>query len=166
LVTISEARFRGPNGANDEFVELRNVGVDSADISGWKLQACSATSGSASNRATVPASTTLYPGGYYLIARSSYYSGSTTPDLTFSAAIADGGGVRVVDAGSAYIDGVGSVAPTTSECREGDGLTFPGANNDESFHRAGSGITDTDDNADDFDGPSASTPTNAAGETD
>jgi beta-lactamase superfamily II metal-dependent hydrolase len=166
LVTISEARFRGPNGANDEFVELRNVGVDSADISGWKLQACSATSGSASNRATVPASTTLDPGGYYLIARSSYYSGSTTPDLTFSAAIADGGGVRVVDAGSAYIDGVGSVAPTTSECREGDGLTFPGANNDESFHRAGSGITDTDDNADDFDGPSASTPTNAAGETD
>jgi beta-lactamase superfamily II metal-dependent hydrolase len=164
-VLISEVRLRGPGGANDELVELRNTGTGSVDISGWQLQACTATTGSASNRATVPASTTLEPGGYYLIARDTYYSGTVTPDLTFSAAIADGGGVRIVTGTGGYVDGVGSSEPTTSDCREGAGLTFPSSSSNVSFHRDGGGSVDTDDNADDFTGPATSSPTNAAGET-
>ena len=164
-VLISETRFRGPGGANDEFVELRNTGQQEADVSGWRLQACSSTTGSATNRATVPAETTIPPGGYYLIARATYYTGSNTPDLEFSAAIADGGGVRILDDQGAYVDGVGSYVPETSQCREGDGLDFPSGNDNVSFHRDGSGSVDTDDNLADFTGPSTSTPTNAAGVT-
>jgi beta-lactamase superfamily II metal-dependent hydrolase len=164
-VLISEVRLRGPGGANDEFVELRNTGTTTADISGWKLQACTATTGSASNRATVPPSTSLPPGGYYLIARATYYTGAVSPDLTFSAAVADGGGVRMVTGTGGYVDGVGSGAPTTSDCREGDGLTFPTSDADESFHRDGAGSVDSGDNAGDFTGPATSSPVNAAGET-
>jgi beta-lactamase superfamily II metal-dependent hydrolase len=164
-VRISEVRLRGPGGANDEFVELRNTGTTTADISGWRLQACTATTGTASNRATVPAPTTVPAGGYYLFARDTWYTGTAAPDLTFSAAIADGGGVRLVTSASGYVDGVGSAAPTTSDCREGTGLTFPTGDNDVSFHRDGNGSVDTDDNQSDLDGPSASSPTNAAGET-
>lgn len=38
-VVVSEFRSRGPAGANDEFVELRNAGGAPVGISGWKLQA-------------------------------------------------------------------------------------------------------------------------------
>jgi hypothetical protein len=164
-VLISEVRLRGPGGANDEFVELRNTGTVAADVSGWRLQACTATSGSASNRATIPGDTEIAPGGYYLIARDSYYSGTVTPDLTFSAAIADGGGARMITAASGYIDGVGSAAVASSECLEGTGLSFPSSNDNVSFHRDGSGSVDTDDNLADLIGPAVSSPTNAAGQT-
>ena len=164
-VLISELRLRGPAGANDEFVELRNTGTAAADVSGWQLQACTATTGAASNRATIPASTSIPPGGYYLIARSGNFSGTVTPDLTFSAAIADGGGVRLVTATGGYVDGVGSAVPASSQCREGTGLSFPTGNNNVSFHRDGAGSTDSDDNLADLTGPSTSSPTNAAGQT-
>ncbi|QSB14632.1 lamin tail domain-containing protein [Natronosporangium hydrolyticum] len=163
-VLISELRLRGPGGANDEFVELRNTGTGSADISGWRLQGCAATSGAATNRATIPAGTVLPPGGYYLIARDTHYTGAATADLTFSAAIADEGGVRLVTASGGYVDGVGSAAPASSECREGAGLTFPTGDADVSFHRDGAGSVDTDDNAADFLGPAASQPTSSLGQ--
>lgn len=163
-VRISEVRLRGPNGANDEFVEIRNTGTAAVDISGWRLEGCTATTGTASSRATVPGSTTLAAGGYYLFARNTYFSGSVTPDATFSAAVADGGGVRITNAGGAFVDGVAAADATTSVCREGSGLTFPTANQNVSFHRDAGGAADSDDNATDFTGPSTSTPTNAAGQ--
>ncbi len=164
-VTISEVRLRGPNGANDEFVEIRNTGTDPVNISGWRLEGCTATTGAASLRATVPGSTTLAVGGYYLFARATYFSGSVTPDATFSAAIADGGGVRITNSSGGFIDGVASDDASTSVCREGSGLSFPGSDANVSFHRDGAGSVDTDDNLADFAGPAASTPTNAAGQT-
>jgi beta-lactamase superfamily II metal-dependent hydrolase len=164
-VLISELRLRGPGGANDEYVELRNTGTVAADISGWRLQGCAATSGAATNRATIPAGTVIPPGGYYLFARDGHYTGGNAPDQTFAAAIADEGGVRIVTATGQYVDGVGSAAPASSECREGTGLTFPSSNGDVSFHRNGAGSVDTDDNLADFTGPGAASPTNAAGHT-
>jgi beta-lactamase superfamily II metal-dependent hydrolase len=164
-VLISEVRFRGPNGAQDVFVELRNTGAAPADVSGWRLQACTATTGTAQNRATIPASTVMPPGGYYLLAHETGYSGAVAPDLTFSASIADGGGARIITDTGTYVDGVGSDVPETSECREGTGLSFPTGNHNLSLHRDGAGAVDTDDNLADFTGPSASTPTNAAGQT-
>jgi beta-lactamase superfamily II metal-dependent hydrolase len=164
-VRISEVRLRGPGGANDEFVELRNTGTGPADVSGWRLQACTATTGAASNRATVPPSTVIGAGGYYLIARAGDYTGAAIPDLTFAAAVADGGGVRIVNATGGYVDGVGSSVPASSDCREGAGVSFPTGNNDVSWHRAGAGSFDTDDNPADLTGPATSSPTNAAGQT-
>ena len=69
-VVISEFRTRGPAGGNDEFVELRNVGAAPVDIGGYKLQGCSSTSGTPSDRATVTAGTTLAPGQAYLLTNS------------------------------------------------------------------------------------------------
>ena len=60
-VVISEFRFRGPIGGNDEFVELYNTSSGPVDISGWKLQGCASATGVASDRATVPAERGLIP---------------------------------------------------------------------------------------------------------
>ncbi len=163
LVNISEARFRGPGGAADEFVEIKNTSGGIVDISGWELEACAGGSGNPSNRATVPAGTVLAAGQHYLFANASY-TGSVAADATYSSGIADTGGARIVDGGGAMIDGVASSDGGTDQCREGTGLSFPGANNDESFHRGGGGATDTDDNASDFTGPTASDPQNMAGQ--
>lgn len=40
-VVISEFRFRGPVGGNDEYVELVNAGASSVNIGGWRVQGCS-----------------------------------------------------------------------------------------------------------------------------
>lgn len=163
-VTIAEARFRGPGGAGDEFVELRNVGGASVDVSGWRLQGCASTDGSASNRATIPAGTTLAPGQHLLLAHTGYV-GAVVPDIRYSAGIADGGGARILDATGVVVDGMGSASTATSQCREGRGLTMPTTNTDQSMVRGGGGATDTGDNAADFSLVSPSTPQNLASPT-
>jgi beta-lactamase superfamily II metal-dependent hydrolase len=160
-VTISEARFRGPGGASDELIELRNVGSSPVDTSGWVLEGCADSSGDPSKRATVASGTTLAAGQHYLFANNGY-TGSVPPDTTYSTGISDGGGARIVDATGAVVDGVASSAGSTDQCREGTGLSFPPADDDVSFHRKGSGATDTDDNSADFEGPSTSSPKNAS----
>src|SRR6185295_19986446 len=42
-ILISEIRFRGPSGGNDEFVEIYNNSDGAIDISGWKLMGSSNT---------------------------------------------------------------------------------------------------------------------------
>ncbi len=64
-VTISELRFRGPSGGNDEFVELQNTSAAAVNIGGWQLIGCSAT-GPTGTRATVPDGTVLPAAGHYL----------------------------------------------------------------------------------------------------
>jgi hypothetical protein len=162
-VVISEFRTRGPDGGNDEFVELRNAGAAAVDISGWLLQGCaSGTPGNPSTRATVNAGVVLGPGQSYLFANITApgYSGSVTPDQTYGTGITDFAaanfaGIRLV-AGSTVVDGVGS---PNSPCREGTGFTTPGTNTDNSFERIG-GTQDTDDNVTDFVGPKAGNPQN------
>jgi beta-lactamase superfamily II metal-dependent hydrolase len=161
-VTIAETRFRGAGGAGDEFVQIRNVSADPVDISGWRLQGCAATSGAASNRATVPTSTVLQPGMSWLFAHTGY-TGAVAPDQTYGSGIADGGGARLLDASGTMVDGVASDTLASNECREGTGLSFPTSNQDVSFHRLDDGVTDTDDNLADFEGPSASAPVNSSG---
>ncbi len=60
-VVISEFRTRGPNRANDEFIELYNPTDTAVDISGWKVRA-SDSSGSVGVLATIPANRVLSPG--------------------------------------------------------------------------------------------------------
>jgi uncharacterized protein len=87
-VVVSGFRFRGPAGANDEFVELRNAGGAPVEISGWKLQACAAVSGAAATRLNVPADTMLDVGERYLFAHSSY-TGAAPADASYAIGIAD-----------------------------------------------------------------------------
>ena len=90
-VVISELRARGPAGGNDEFVELFNTSSSDVDISGYKLQGCASTSGSPSDRTTVPAGTVLNPGEHYLFTNSgsSGYSGAVSGDRAYSTGFTD-----------------------------------------------------------------------------
>src|SRR4051812_49456731 len=54
-VVISEFRFRGPAGGNDEFVELMNTSSGPVAIGGWQLQGCASGTRAASSRVTGPA---------------------------------------------------------------------------------------------------------------
>ena len=173
-VVISEFRVRGPVGGNDEFVELRNTSAAPVEISGWRLEGCQQGSpGTPSTRATVGADVFLPAGGSYLFANnaSSGYSGDVTADQTYGTGITDFlsgnfAGVRIVDASSPnrlVRDGAGS---PNSPCREGSGMTTPASPlmGDYSFERIG-GITDTNNNSPDFQGPKEGHPQNSGGNT-
>ncbi len=164
-VVISEFRFRGPVGGNDEFVELFNTSTNRVDISGYKLQGCASSSGNPSDRTTVPAGTVLEPGQHYLFTNngSAGYSGAVPGDRTYGTGFTDlqssnSSGARIVDASGGVVDGVGS---SNSPCREGTGITTPTTNADNSYERKDGGRQDTDDNAVDFVGPKAGNPQNS-----
>lgn len=163
-IKVSELRFRGPTGGNDEFVELVNTGVTRQSIAGLRLVGCS-TSGPSGTRATVPPSRSIPPGGRYLFANNASGTGgqypSTLPrDQNYATGISDNGGVQIANASGAVLDQVGSSA---SACKEGTGLTIPTSNGDNSFERKSGGTQDTNDNAADFTGPKANNAT-ACGE--
>ena len=162
-VVISELRFRGPAGGNDEFIELRNTGTAAVPVGGWKLIGCNATAASSTPRATIPAGTSIPAGGSYLFTNgaSGGYSGTVPGDQTYSTGIGDTGGVRLETAESVLQDAVGSTS-TIAACREGAGLSFPASNGENAFERKG-GTQDTEDNAADFTGPKAAAPQNASG---
>lgn len=96
-IVISEFRTRGPAGASDEFIELYNPTGFPIDISNWWIRASTGTvAGTKSDRVQIPPGTELLPGMYYLIANNTAgtgYSGLVAPDLTYTTAIADNGGI-------------------------------------------------------------------------
>ena len=70
-VVINEVLRNGATAAGD-FVELYNNGDEAVDISGWVVRSGTNPNLLAANgglRATIPASTTLEPGSYWLITR-------------------------------------------------------------------------------------------------
>jgi predicted extracellular nuclease len=148
-VVINEFRFRGPNGGNDEFIELFNRSCSPVNIGGWKVQGLS-TTGTWGDRATL-ASVTLAPGQHYLLANtaSSGYSLSVQPDQTYTTGIADNRAVRLLDAQGQVVDLVGF---GSSGQYEGTGLPdgpTSGVSTQISWKRIPSG-KDTDNNALDF----------------
>src|SRR5215213_5145067 len=120
-VLVSEFRFRGVSGGNDEFIELQNVSTKSVAIGGWKLVGCNAA-GTMSTRVMIADGVSLPAGGHYLLTNSGSagYSGTVEGDQTYSSGITDTGGIQVVD-GSAVVDAVGAKG-TFAACREGDGV--------------------------------------------
>jgi len=127
-VVVSEFRFRGPNGAADEYIELRNTSADPKNIGGWLVQGCN-SGGTVGTRATIPAGVSLPAGGSYLLVNTTApgYSGSVPGDQTYGTGIADNGGVRLVDNATPGVvqDAVGSFAVIGSAgCREAGGLTI------------------------------------------
>lgn len=137
-LVISEFRLRGPNGANNEFIEIYNrIGaphtVQSASGSGYGVAASDGIT-----RFTIPNGTVIPAGGFYLGVNSVAYSlsaypagnGSTaTGDATWTTDIPDNAGIALFNnntGGAAYnfanrLDAVGSNAETNPLYREGAG---------------------------------------------
>ena len=159
-MVISEFRTRGPAGANDEFIEIRNGSGAAVDIGGWQVSGSNAT-GTTQVRATVPGGVVLPAGCYYLLTNSNSggpYSGTVAGDLTYGVGIADDGGIALLDATSAVVDAVGLSAG--SAYGEGSRLgSFGTANSDRSLVRS----ADTNNNAADFANRAPGVPQNAAG---
>ncbi len=152
-VVISELRTRGPNGANDELIELYNLSASPVSIGGWKVKA-SSNAGSVSTRATITAGTTLGAGCHYLLTNSgvSGYSGAIPGDQTYAVGVTDDGGVALTLPDDTVVDQVGM--STGSAFKEGTILTPLTTSVDRGYERkpggaAGNGL-DTEDNSADF----------------
>ncbi|WP_113065368.1 lamin tail domain-containing protein [Oleiagrimonas sp. MCCC 1A03011] len=164
-LTISQFRVRGPQGGNDEFVELHNGGASAVDVGGYKFQASNA-SGTVGTRATLPSGTTIAPGCFLLLTNtaSNGYSGSVAGDIHYKTGVTDTGGLALTDASGNIIDQVG--LSSGSAFGEGTRLSSLGSTNaDRSYARkadANGAIQDTDDNATDFALQQPSDPHNAA----
>lgn len=172
---ISEFRFRGPNGANDEFVEIYNTSdtehvVTSSDGSaGYALAAADGVI-----RFVIPNGTVIQPGGHYLGVNTIAYSLSLSPagngttatgDATFTTDLPDNTGVALFNNATPAnftlanrFDAVGSTNVANTLYREGTGFSplIP-FSIDHSFVRkvptsgSGAGLpVDSDDNNADF----------------
>jgi hypothetical protein len=155
-VVISEFRTSGPTGINDEFIELYNRSTNQVDISGWKIND-STSFGTTSLIKTIPSSTLLLSGQYYLIVNSGGYSGTVSPNLPYAQDIPDNGGIALLELdGITISDQVGMNAGSSyKEPANGSGILTPlSPGIDQSYERLpGStqgGCTDTDNNASDF----------------
>lgn len=165
-IVISEFRFRGSNGGNDEFIELYNPTNSSIDISGWEIHG-SNNVGSTSLKVTIPATTILSSGQYYLITNNgtSGYNDSVSSDLNYSSGITDDGGVALTLADDTPIDEVG--LSLGSAYLEGSPQTSLGTSNiDRGYERKLGGINancvDTTDNFSEFSLVNPSTPQNSS----
>src|SRR5437660_604857 len=127
-VVISEFRVRGPNGGNDEFVELYNVSNSSIDISGWKING-SNNAGTTSTRVTINPGTTIPAHGHFLATNSTApaYSGAVAGNQTYATGITDDGGIAVLTSGNVIVDQVGMSAG--SAYKEGTILASLGSSN-------------------------------------
>jgi hypothetical protein len=153
--------------AND-FVELFNRGATSVDVSSWTIQY--ASSSGATWQAT-PLSGSVQPGHYYLVQLASAAAiGSPlpTPDASGTTNLAVSGGKVALVRGSGLLSCGGSAGSCAGNSTiadligygsaadyEGSGAA-PAMSNTLAEVRAGSGCTDSDDNAGDF---STATPT-------
>ena len=135
-IIISEFRVRGPNGANDEFVELYNAsGSDHTVAGGGTGYAVAASDGVA--RCVIPNGTVIPNRGHYLCTNSVGYSlasypagnGTTaTADATYTTDIPDNAGIAIFNTSVAVdftlanrLDAVGSTSEANTLYKEGTG---------------------------------------------
>jgi hypothetical protein len=135
-LVISEFRVRGPNGANDEFIEIANVsGADHTVAGGGTGYAVAASNGVA--RCVIPNGTVIPNRGHYLCVNSVGYSlasypagnGTTaTGDATYTTDIPDNAGIAIFNTSIAAnftlanrIDAVGSTSEANTTYKEGTG---------------------------------------------
>src|SRR5262245_38898541 len=128
---ISEFRVRGPNGANDEFVEIyNNSGADHTVAGGGTGYAVAASDGVA--RCVIPNGTVIPNRGHYLCANSTAYSlsGYATADATWTSAndIPDNAGIAMFNTSVAVdftlanrLDAIGSTSEANTLYKEGMG---------------------------------------------
>ncbi|MFC4639493.1 ExeM/NucH family extracellular endonuclease [Deinococcus hohokamensis] len=152
-LVISEFRFRGPSGGNDEFYELHNIGTAPITVTGWKIQGMSSSSTAFSDKATLGA-VTIPAGGFYLVTNSGTggYSGSVTGDMTFTSGTSDNRALRIVDANGTVYDLVGFAGGAVCENSCIANGPTSGVTTQISWARrvVNGQIVDTDNNAMDF----------------
>jgi hypothetical protein len=135
-IIISEFRVRGPNGANDEFIELyNNSGADHTVAGGGTGYAVAASNGVA--RCVVPNGTVIPNRGHYLCVNSVGYSLASYPagngmtatgDATYTTDIPDNAGIAIFNTSAAVdftlgnrLDAVGSTSEANTLYKEGTG---------------------------------------------
>ncbi len=170
---ISEFRVRGPNGANDEFIEIYNNTnaphtVSAASGTGYGIAASDGVT-----RCSIPNATIIPARGHYLCVNSVGYSlasypagnGTTaTGNATYTTDIPDNAGIAIFNnntGGGSYslanrIDAVGSTSEANTTYKEGSGYpALTPFSIDYSFTRKQTGPTsslllDTNNNANDL----------------
>ena len=148
---ISEFRVRGPNGANDEFIEIyNNSGADHTVAGGGTGYGVAASNGVA--RCVIPNGTVIPNRGHYLCVNSVGYSlasypagnGTTaTGDATYTTDIPDNAGIAIFNTSIAAnfnlanrMDAVGSTSEANTLYKEGTGYpTLTPFSIDYSFYR-------------------------------
>jgi hypothetical protein len=149
-LVIAEFRTRGPAGANDEFIEIRNVSGSPINLAGWAVTASTA-GGTTQTRASLP-NVFLSAGCSWLLANSDTDGYTGPSDQTYGVGVADDGGIALTGPGG-IVDQVGLSAG--SAFGEGTRLpSFGASNTNRSYERTG----DTDSNSADFQLISPSTP--------
>ena len=150
-LVISEFRVRGPNGANDEFIEIMNAtGADHTVAGGGTGYAVAASNGVA--RCVIPNGTVIPNKGHYLCVNSVGYSlasypagnGTTaTGDATYTTDIPDNAGIALFNTSipadftlANRFDAVGSTSEANTLYKEGTGYpTLTPFSIDYSFYR-------------------------------
>ncbi|MBI4853934.1 MAG: choice-of-anchor D domain-containing protein [Acidobacteria bacterium] len=169
-LVISEFRFRGPSGGNDEFVEIYNNTANTINIGGLQLRG-SNNAGTTSVRATIAANVMLPARGHFLFTNNGAagYSGAVPGNQTYATGITDDGGIALTmpTGGTNFmiLDQVG--LSNGSAFKEGTVLASLGTQNlNRSYERKPGGnqgsTTDTDNNANDFMITTPSDPQNLA----
>src|SRR5687767_4967463 len=151
-VVISEFRTRGPNGANDEFIELFNKSAGPVDVSGYKISRSNAA-GTTTVIKTLPAGTIIASRRFYLLTNNGVqgYSGNVAGDTTYNQGVDDDGGVALLTAADQVVDMVGM--SSTSAYVEPQPLLAMSLNVNQSYERKNGGFSpqqDTDNNWLDF----------------
>lgn len=145
-VVVNELASRGPNGSDDEFIELRNDSANTVQVGGWRIMR-SDRNGATSILYTLPSGRTLGPGCHYLVAHGGFIFYGPPPDARYEGTYDDDGGVALVMPDGSIVDQVGMSA--TSAYREGASLSPLPHDSDSrrTYSRAG---RDTNDNQSDF----------------
>jgi hypothetical protein len=151
-VVISEFRFLGPQGGNDEFIELYNPRNVPIDITGFRIMGSNNSGGT--GRRLILGNVVLQPGQYYLVVNANASPGLLAlQDATYSSGITDDGGVAITLANeTTVIDAVG--LSSGSVYKEGTPLAPLSGTADQSYERKTVGnagnCNDTNNNVADF----------------
>src|SRR6185503_14431652 len=137
-LVISEFRVRGPNGLNDEFIEIANVSGADQTVAALSGSGYGVAASDGTTRCSIPNGTVIPNRGHYLCVNSIGYSlasypagnGTTaTGDATYTTDIPDNAGIALFNnntGGGSYtlanrIDAVGSTSEANTLYKEGTG---------------------------------------------
>ncbi|HEY2963292.1 MAG TPA: lamin tail domain-containing protein [Pyrinomonadaceae bacterium] len=135
---ISEFRVRGPNGANDEFIEIYNASGADHTVAALSGSGYGVAASDGTTRCSIPNGTVIPNRGHYLCVNSIGYSlasypagnGTTaTGDATYTTDIPDNAGIALFNnntGGGSYslanrLDAVGSTSEANTTYKEGTG---------------------------------------------
>jgi hypothetical protein len=153
-VLINELSSRGPNGGDDEFIELRNDSSVTAQIGGWRIMR-SRRDGTTDLIHTLAPGISLGPGCHYLLGGSGFIHYGPPVDTRYSLLMDDEGGIALLDSGGSIVDQVGM--STSSAYREGAPLD-PLRQDPDTRHTYARTSRDTNDNRSDFSLQNGGTP--------